>query len=244
VFLNVLRPPFNDVRVRQALNYAVDRARVATLHGSAPLATPTCQLVPPTESGYQPYCPYTIAPDGSGEWKAPDLAKARLLIRASGTQGQTIVVWSFDYFRPESQYLVTLLRQLGYHARLRYIRGGQGAYFATLAKTPSAQAGFAGWFEGQFAVDIFVTLGCRFGSSNWAHFCKPSIDAQVARLAKEEPLDPAGSAPLAAEIDRELTLQAPWVPLFTPRLPDVTSARVGNYQDNNGTVLLDQLWVR
>jgi hypothetical protein len=49
---------------------------------------------------------------------------------------------------------------------------------------------------------------------------------------------------MAAKIDRELTDAAPWVPLFTPQLPDLTSARVGNYQDNNGFVLLDQLWVK
>jgi hypothetical protein len=34
------------------------------------------------------------------------------------------------------------------------------------------------------------------------------------------------------------------VPLFTPRLLDLTSRRVGNYQVNQGAVLLDQLWVR
>jgi hypothetical protein len=40
---------------------------------------------------------------------------------------------------------------------------------------------------------------------------------------------------------------APWVPLFTPRLADFTSRRVGNYQANTyaaPSVLLDQLWVR
>lgn len=51
---------------------------------------------------------------------------------------------------------------------------------------------------------------------------------------------------LAARIDRELVDQAPWVPLFNPKLPDFVSKRVGNYQYNlyDLGVLVDQLWVR
>ena len=244
VFLNVRRPPFNDVRVRRALNYAVDRQRVAALHGSTLLAHPTCQLVPPFVPGYRPYCPYTIAPDAKGDWKAPDLARARALIRESGTRGESVVVWSFDYFHPESLYFVSLLRQLGYHARLHYI-ADIGKYFTALYEAPNVQAGFGGWFGGQLAVDWLGLLECSDAQhSDSAHFCNPRIDAQIARLAKEEPVDPAGTTALAATIDRELTDQAPWVSLFTPSLADVTSARVGNYEDNNGTVLMDQLWVR
>ena len=244
VFLNVRRSPFDDVRVRRALNYAVDRKRVAALHGAAVLAQPTCQLVPPTVPGYRPYCPYTIAPDASGDWKAPDLAKARALIAASGTRGQTIVVWSFAYFRSESQYFVALLRQLGYRARLHYIPD-LASYFGALAKTPSAQAGFAGWFGAPLAVDMLSNLRCGF-EGNQAHFCDPRLDAQVARLAKEEPADPAGTTKLAATIDRKITDQAPWVPLFTPQLASLTSTRVGNYQFNrySAETLFDQLWVR
>jgi ABC-type transport system substrate-binding protein len=80
--------------------------------------------------------------------------------------------------------------------------------------------------------------------NNSGHFCDPRIDAQIARLARDEPMDPAGTTSLAATVDRELTDAAPWVPLFTPSLPDLTSARVGNYENNNGSVLMDQLWVR
>jgi peptide/nickel transport system substrate-binding protein len=242
VFLNVKRPPFNDIRVRRAINYAIDRERVAALHGTT-LATPTCQLIPLTLPGYRRYCPYTVAPSATGVWRAPDLTKARALIRASGTHGDPVVVWSFDYFHPESEYFVSMLRRLGYRAHLHYIPD-IARYFTALNKTPSAQAGFAGWFAAQLPVDVFAPLECGTGPTNWAHFCNPRVDAQIARLTKEEPADPAGTAPLAARIDRELTNAAPWVPLFVPRLTDVTSARVGNYQDNNGNVLPDQLWVR
>ena len=243
IALNVRRAPFNDIRVRRALNYAVDRNRMATLDGSTLLAHPTCQIVPPVVPGYRPYCPYTIAPDGSGDWKAPDLARARALIRESGTRGDSVVVWSFDYFYPESRYFVSLLRQLGYHARLHYIPD-VSKYFAALSKTPSVQSAFAGWFGGQLAIDWLNLLECADTQNNSGHFCDPRIDAQIARLARDEPMDPAGTTSLAATVDRELTDAAPWVPLFTPSLPDLTSARVGNYENNNGSVLMDQLWVR
>ncbi len=240
-FLNVRRPPFDDVRVRRALNYAVDRKRVAALQGAS-FARPTCQAVPPTVSGYHPYCPYTVAPDAAGEWRAPDLPKARALIRASGTRGQTIVLWSIPLFQPEAKYMVGLLRRLGYRARLHEM-SDWNAYYAALNKAPIAQAGFIIWFVTPLAVDMLDTTGCRF-QPNWSRFCKPEIDAQVERLRKSEPTDPSGTASFAAKIDREITEEAPLVPLFTPRFVDVTSGRVGNYQASNGSVLLDQLWVR
>ena len=240
VFLNVRRPPFDDVRVRRALNYAVDRARVVALHGAG-LAQPTCQLVPPTDPGYHEYCPYTAAPDTGGEWKAPDLAKARALIRASGTRGQTIVVWSFSYFHRESQYFVALLRRLGYRARLHYV-SDIDAYFTALARTPTAQAGFAGDFGVPLAVDMLDEAGCHSPDSGSTHFCDRRIDSQLARLDQEAP-GPASTAALAATIDREVTDEAPLIPLFTPRLPDITSRRVGDYEEHGGFVLLDQLWV-
>src|SRR5262249_27088020 len=51
--LNNRRAPFNDVRVRQALSYAVNRARLAQLLGQD--SQPTCQLLPPFITGYERY---------------------------------------------------------------------------------------------------------------------------------------------------------------------------------------------
>jgi len=245
VFLNAGRAPFDDIRVRRALNYAVDRRKMANLHGGPAVAQPTCQTVPPTVPGYRRYCPYTADPDSSGEWKAPDLAKARELVAASGTKGENIVVWTFPFFGKEGRYLVSLLRRLGYRAQLREFRD-DGTYFATLARTPSVQAGLAGWFGVALAADMFGTLSCH-AAFNWAHFCDPRFEGHVKRLAAEQANDPASGAALAARLDREIVNRAPWVPLFTPRFADFTSKRVGNYQPNTyaaTSVLLDQLWVR
>jgi YVTN family beta-propeller protein len=245
VFLNTRRPPFDDIRVRRALNYAVDRQKMADLHGGPAVAQPTCQIVPPTVPGYSRYCPYTVNPGPSGAWTGPDLAKARALVAASGTKNEKIVVWTFPYFGKEGPYLVSLLRSLGYQAKLKKL-GDLGTYFNALDRTPGVRAGFAGWFDIGVAADVFSTLDCHF-PSNYARFCDPRLDAEVKRLAAEQARDPNAGATLAERIDRELVAKAPWVPLYTPRFADFVSSRVKNYQPNtyaSSTVLLDQLWVR
>ena len=83
---NVNEPPFNNLKARQGVNYATDRAALVKIAGGPKLAVPTCQVLPPNFPGYEPYCPYTKNP-GSGKWTAPDLAKAKQLIDASGTKG-------------------------------------------------------------------------------------------------------------------------------------------------------------
>ena len=80
--LNTRVAPFTDLRVRRALNYAVDRAKIASLLGQD--SQPSCQMLPPYIPGYRPYCPYTLDPSPAGVWHAPDLAKARAPDRRLG----------------------------------------------------------------------------------------------------------------------------------------------------------------
>ena len=48
-----------------------------------------------------------------------------------------------------------------------------------------------------------------------------------------------------AAIDRDIVDQAPWVPLYNPRVLTVLATSVGNYQFHPyWDLLLDQLWVR
>lgn len=239
-FLNTHTPPFDDVRVRQAVNDAVDRAHVAQLDGAG-LAVPTCQVVPPTTSGYRRYCPYTLDPTAAGQWRAPDPATAQALVRASGTQGQPVVLWTFGDFAAEADYLADVLNGLGYPTTVHEIADATD-YFQTVPDHADPQAGLWGWFDLPLAVDSLSLLRCDF-EPNPAHFCDPTIDAQIQRLAAVEPSDPDGARDLAAQIDREITDEAPWVPLFTPQTVDVTSTRLGNFQAERGRLLIDQLWV-
>src|SRR6266478_4688762 len=94
--MNTNIPPFNNLKARQAVNYAIDRNATVKLFGGKVLAQPACQILPPGFPGYEPYCPYTKNP--GTKWTAPDLAKAKQLVEESGTKGQNSVTqWYQDY---------------------------------------------------------------------------------------------------------------------------------------------------
>ena len=115
------------------------------------------------------------------------------------------------------------------------------------------QAGFFSWYQDYPAPSDFIEPLLTCGSFvrgnplnlNDAEFCDPRIDAQARRAQSLEQADPAQAAARWADVDRALTGQAPWVPLYNPRDLTVLSARVGNYQFHPyWNVLIDQLWVR
>jgi peptide/nickel transport system substrate-binding protein len=257
LFLNTRQPPFTSLKARQALNYAIDRARIIQLlHLDSPgQATPTCQVLPAGYPSYQPYCPYTAGPD-DGAWHGPDLATAARLAHESGTTHVPVTVWNNQdaWGKPVGAYLVQVLRQLGYQATVRNV--SQDQYHAAIHNARhEIQLGLAGWGPDiPAASDFFLpVLTCRSiyqdpaGTDNLAGFCDHHVDQLASQAQAAQPTDPAAARKLWASIDRIVTDQAAWVPVFNESLTAFfVSARVGNYQESGYYVgpLLDQIWIR
>jgi YVTN family beta-propeller protein len=250
-FFNTRLPPFSDVNVRRALNYAADRAAAVELVGGSDLAQPTCQILPPNFPGYRPYCPYTANRTPGGAWTAPDLKKARQLVAASGTRGMSVTVWAYTPFKDLGPYMVKLLRSLGYRASLKLV--GDDYFQVVPDSRHRVQIGFVYWAADYPAASNFLNnlLSCRAfrprtaSNQNYAEFCDPSIDRQTQRALTVQATNPLAATELWARVDRQMVDRAPWLPLFNPKVVDFLSKRVGNYQYNlEWGMLTDQLWVR
>lgn len=224
--LNTKIPPFNDLRVRQALNLAIDRDAVARMDGGRLTATPTCQFLPPGLAGYRPYCPYTRRA-GDGRWHAPDLARARALIAASGTRGDRITIdgWVGGGIAcPQvSRYTARLLRQLGYRAQARIV--------------PPAKIHKVDWSVVQIGcisssdlqpADFFGNLGC--GAGVWV--CDRRFDARVEHARALEQTNALLANKLLAELDREATDRALALPLVNLHFYDFVSKRLKSWADD------------
>ena len=118
MFLNVRERPFDDARVRRAVNLAADRARIAALEGGPEMGVPICQVVPMGFPAHEPRCPYTADPAPGRGWVAPDSELARRLMAASGRRGERVVVTVPPFRRVTGRYFETLLDGLGLRASL------------------------------------------------------------------------------------------------------------------------------
>jgi peptide/nickel transport system substrate-binding protein len=101
-WLNTQRPPFDDVRVRRAVNYAVDPAALERIYAGT-LAR-TQQVLPPQMPGYRKFVLYPH-----------DLAKAKELIAAADPADRQVTLWT-NNLPPNDEageYLQQVLGELG-----------------------------------------------------------------------------------------------------------------------------------
>ena len=237
-FFNTRLSPFNRVGVRRAVNFALDRSRLARMAeaGFGLSQQPNCQVLPPNSAGFSRFCPYPL-----------DLTRARRLVAASGTAGQTVTVPTGPRGARQSTYLVSVLHSLGYRARLRKF---PSAWPHTTtregrASSRSVQRGGPRTFPRPRTSSCRCSRALPSAAATTAAFCDRGIDRKIRRAGALEVTDPQAATALWSTIDRDVMQQAPWAPYANGSQIDLVSRRVGNYQNSlQWGPLFAQMWVR
>ena len=250
--MNTRLAPFDNVKVRQAVNYAIDRKALVNLFGGPVLAAPVCQVLPPGFPGHEPYCPYTKNP--GEKWSAPDMEKAKRLVEESGTKGQKVTIIAEDKAVSKSiaVYLQSVMKELGYDADVKPI--SPNIQFTYIQNTNNkVQMSITQWYQDYPAASDFLNIlfGCASftegsdSSINISGFCDKDIDAKMQGALAQGVTDPEGANKVWAEIDKAVTDSAPAAALFTPKHLDFTSKRLGNFQFNSQYYfMVTQAWVQ
>ena len=250
--LNTRRAPFDSREARRAVAFAFDRRAAVTAAGGRDVAQENCQILPPNFRGSRPYCPYITATHGATG--RPQLARARRLVRRSGTHGMRVTVVVGESFLPAgvNQQMKRTLQQLGYRATLRVLRDDR--YIRALNDTSKrSQIGLVPWFADYPAPSTFLhSFSCAAlipnspKNLNAAQFCDPELDRLMAEATRLQAVESDAADALWARAERRIIDEAPAVGAYSNVNTDLVSKRVGNYEYNlsTGGMLPDQTWVR
>jgi peptide/nickel transport system substrate-binding protein len=249
-YLNAKIPPFDNRKARQALNYAVDRRTFVSLYGGSDSGVNlSCQLLPRGFPSWRPYCPYQTGA-ATERYLGPDVARARGLVRESGTAAVPITVRAYrgyPLYNAFPAYLVEVLSSIGYTD-------------VTMADIPSEHtaagpedpvyAGYQiftqlGWLaDYPSASNFYDQFSCD--GTNFSSYCNPAIEAvadQAAAAATHN--DPTRSLDLWAQVDHMITDDAPFVTLGGHHDAALVSPRVSNVLTRSGLgAVLSQVWVK
>jgi peptide/nickel transport system substrate-binding protein len=204
-WMNTTKPPFNDVKIRQAVNYAVDSEALERIYAGQIISTQ--QILPPGIPGYKKFDLYPH-----------NVAKAKALIASAHPTDRNITVWTDS--EPENkeagEYYEGVLKELGFNTKLKVINADN--YFAVIGNktTPELDTGFDDWFQDYpHPNDFFQPLLSGQGilptnNQNFANIDIPKFNNQIARLGQEQ-LGPKQEGEYA-KLDRGYMEQAPWAP--------------------------------
>ncbi len=219
-WMNTQKAPFNDLKVRQAINYAIDPEALNRVFGGRLHATQ--QILPPGMPGYEEYKLYP----------GPDLDKAKQLLAEANPADNDITVWTDD--EPDrkriGEYYHDLLTQLGFNAQLKVIAGD--VYFTTIGNTstPDLDTGFADWFQDfPHPDDFFRPLlnGANIlptNSNNFSQVNLPDLDAKQNDLLTKQLTDDVKKQ--YGALDKAYMEQAVWAPYGNEEYTTFVSERM------------------
>ncbi|WP_053960283.1 ABC transporter substrate-binding protein [Sulfobacillus thermosulfidooxidans] len=208
--MNLLQAPFSSVKVRQALNYAINRTAITKniLYGTG---IPADQPLSPDQMGYNPHVnPYHYNPQKAKQLLAeagyPNGFTATLLVPTSGSGMQNPVSMATAIQGELAQIGVKInIEQIDWGTFLNKIAEG--------AKAANLQMWELSWMDS--AVDPSLVLNPLLASSSWppgfntGFYKDPRVDA----LLQEAELTPSDSerAKLYQEAEALINHDAPWI---------------------------------
>ena len=207
-WMNTTRPPFDDLKVRQAVNYAVNTAALERIYAGA--LTATHQVLPEGMPGHEEIDLYPH-----------DMAKAREMLKQANPSDREITVWTLNESPNDEAgaYYQGVLEELGFDAKLKTINAEVYISLVGNPSTPDLDTGWINWYpdypnpnnffqpllSGESIAPVF--------NANLAQIDDKALNAKIAKLS-EEPLGPGQEAEYA-KLDEEYMEQAPWIPYGT-----------------------------
>ncbi|HKB50294.1 MAG TPA: ABC transporter substrate-binding protein [Solirubrobacterales bacterium] len=218
-WMNTTKAPFDDPKVRQAVNYAVDSAALERIYAGSLAATH--QILPEGMPGHKTFDLYPH-----------NMAKAKALFKEANPTDRNITVWT-DNESPNDEagaYYQDVLSKLGFNAKLKTINANN--YFTIIgnATTPDLDTGWSDWYEDYpNPNDFFQPLLAGesiapTSNTNVSYTNDPKLNAKIARLGREA-LGPKQEAEYAA-MDREYMEQAPWAPYGANTVSTFVSSKI------------------
>ncbi len=225
----------SDVRVRQAVNYAIDKIAIQRVRGGPVAGDPASTILTPTLLGYQKYDLYPT-PDNRGD---PVKAK-QLLVQAGFSNGITLTYVGPDSGKGDAVNTAVQASLLRAGIKLKIHKyAGSAVYTDSLQltrKRAEHQIGQAAWcpdYPGDGTRSFMVPLvdGRSIQASannNYGEEDNPAINAKIDQALAEP--DRNKRAALWSEVDRMAMQDAIWAPFLYDKTQFFWSSRVHNWK--------------
>jgi len=223
VFMNTKIKPFDNVKVRQAVNYAVDTAKLKKL--LAGQGTPLNQIYPQGMPGYDP----------TAQFYSYDPAKAKQLLAAAGFPNgfkTTFYTHNVDPFPRIAQSLQNDLAQVGIQASIKVM--DQSSYWTlTMTMGNPIPLGLSDWYmdfpdpSDWVGVLFSKAQATMDGGENASWWWDPQVEALYAESQKTT--DQTKRIDLFRQMQKIIMEQAPTAPLYQPVFNTMISDSVGGF---------------
>jgi peptide/nickel transport system substrate-binding protein/oligopeptide transport system substrate-binding protein len=223
VTMNVKTPPFDNVKVRQAVNHAINKDRIVRIINNR--AVPANQPLPPSMPGYdKSYTGYAYD---------PEKAKA-LLAEAGHPDGFTTELYAMntDPNPRIAQAIQQDLAAIGITAELKSLAQANVIEAGGNGTAPMIWSGGMAWIAdfpdpSNFYGPILGCGGAVQGGWNWAWYCNEALDKEAAEAdAMVDPAKKAEREKLWGSIFTRIMDDAPWAPVFNEQRFTMHSPRM------------------